>query len=432
MQIVQTLGDKGFSIGTDESGWDHHFTPQMYYGVYLVYKALLPPTMRIGVIYSDKAVVFQEGDQARLERMVPGLRAPITVTTFDGNDQKRETFEAELFIVNTESYLRRLFAGASGTDVRFGDVIVSGYKTVIDTPRDGKFLTGFGMRSGNYMTFYANSVANEIKLHYIAAASQDAETSTKFQTEFGYWPPEMRLAWSVVRGDDAGQVWEILAKSPDDWTPSQLIADWLTMTGGKANAAKQETSDEMGRWNLGFAQMFTNENFPRGVSSLLRVLERNVFNERDEVVLDDPDTGEDLRPYILLMNKVGRISNLYGIFGKEEHPLREELTALLQDIDVEGRMMPPMTEEERRLASRAFMLRLLRRGSIPVDSEVIIDMWNTGLAPFVEERFRENKEKLTGKWSPIKHHVDARPVWRGSKPASKSTEGYKSTDELKD
>lgn len=142
------------------------------------------------------------------------------------------------------------------------------------------------------------------------------------------------------------------------------------------------------------------------------MLERNVYNERDEVVLDDPDTGEDLRPYLLLMNKVGRISNLYGIFGKDPHPMADELTAMLQDLDVDGRLMPPLTQKERELASRAFQLRLMRRGSLPVDAEVIIDLWSTELGPFTEKRFSENESKMTSNWSPIKHYGDARPVWR--------------------
>jgi len=314
--------------------------------------------------------------------------------------------------VNTENYLRMLFAAASGNDIRYGDVLATGYKHVLDTPRDGKFLTGFAMRSGNFMTFWANSIGNLIKLEYFGLASRDERTREAFKHKFGYWPPRMRLAWAVVRGDDAGQVWEVTESGPDRWTPSQVLADWITMVGGKANAAKQETSDELGRWMLGFAQLFTNENFPRGTSSLNRVLERNVYNERDEVVLDDPDTGEDLRPYLLLMNKVGRISNLYGIFGKDPHPMADELTAMLQDLDVDGRLMPPLTQKERELASRAFQLRLMRRGSLPVDAEVIIDLWSTELGPFTEKRFSENESKMTSNWSPIKHYGDARPVWR--------------------
>lgn len=414
MQLTKSIGEKAFSIGTDESAWDQHFAPQSWYLVYLVYKALLPETMNIGVVYTDRPVIFSVEDQARLEAMTPGDRGIITLKYNDENfDTHVKDFEAEMFVISTESYLRRLFASVSGTGVAMGDIIVRGYKTVIDTPKHGKFQCGWGMPSGNFMTFYANSIANLGKLKYIQLASQDPEMRAAYQREFGYLPPRMDLRWSVVRGDDAGQVWEILDDEMDPrWIPSEIMANWLTLTGGKANAKKQETSDEFGRWMLGFAQIFTNENYPRGVASVVRVLERNTFNERDEVVLDDPDSGDDLRPYILLMSKVGRISRLWGIFGAELHPLAEEMSALIQDLDREGRLLPPRTPEERAKASRAFQLVLLRRGTLPVDLEVIIDLWSTGLAPFTEERYRQMEDKLSTNWSPITAHADGRDIWR--------------------
>jgi hypothetical protein len=193
-------------------------------------------------------------------------------------------------------------------------------------------------------------------------ASTDEWELERFEAEFGYRPPPMTIEWLVVRGDDAAQVWSVPDRS-EEWTISQLYADWAVLFGNKANAKKQDTSDTRGRWRLGFAQLFTNENFVRGVSSVWRVLERNIWNEADEVVRFDPDTGEDFASILAVMNTYGRTNNLYGVWGREVHPRAFEAASLLQDLD-ENRLLPPLDAEERLRAARAYALKLLRRGQI--------------------------------------------------------------------
>jgi len=410
---IVTSYPKAKSIGTDESAWDQHFTPQLWYAVFRVYKALFPETVEIVFGFSDFPVVLGEGDVSKLQGISAEEGATFDMTVQVGEEQDIVPVDFIKLRVKTEDVLRRIFAGASGTAFRFGDIIVDGFKYVLDTEKDGPVQLGWSMRSGNWMTFLANSLGNWIKFIYIAKASRNEALRETYYRQFGVMPPRIKLRWLVVRGDDAGQVWEYVDQD-DDSSIAETMANWFTLLGGSANAKKQETSDEFGRWMLGFAQLFTSENYPRGVSSGLRTLARVIWNERDEVVLDDPDTGEDMRPYLRLMNMVGRMSNIWGLWNRAQHPRAEEITALVQDMDYRDRILPPLTDKERELAGRAFALRLYRRGQLTNPAsidEAIRSFWTTDLAKFVQQRY-DADTRLAGSYTPLPRTPNARDVWR--------------------
>ena len=158
----------------------------------------------------------------------------------------------------------------------------------------------------------------------------------------------MSLKWLVTRGDDSGSVWQTSAPSiAEQWT------NFILLMGGKANAKKQDTADKKGRWRISFAQIFSNEEYVRGISGAPRVVSRQIWDERDEVVLIDPDGGIDLRKYLLVTARFGRLKNLWGLWDKDEHPIAKPVTDVLQDVDVEDRMLPPLTEEARRASAKA-------------------------------------------------------------------------------
>jgi len=417
MALVQARGEDVFSIGRDESAWDMHFPPQLWYGCYLVYKALLVEEFDLFTVFTDKALLLNTEELDRLNSLTPGVRQPFEFRYMDGVTEMTGVYECAITQCTTEPLLRRMFAGVSGTPVQFGDLLVDGYGTVLDTPKDGKFLSGWSMASGNFCTFKVNSDGNWIKSRYIDRASKNDTILDQFEAELGYRPPPMSLLWFVCRGDDAGDVWEVLdRRKPEDWKISKLVADWLSFVGASANAEKQETTDVRGRWLFGFAQLFTSENFVRGVSSVVRVLERNIWNESDEVVVQDPESGADLRPYLVLMSTFGRINNLWGLWDKAVHPQAEALTGLIQDLDVEGRMLPPLNEEERRLAGLAAALRLLRRGNISAAqlSDTMTSFWTTDLADYAKKRYDSTPRLKDKTWSPIPRDPtgDARHQWR--------------------
>jgi len=417
--LMKIGGEDYFSIGRDESSWDMHWPPQLWYAVYLVYRAMMPEYHDLLTAFSDVPLLANSAEIARMNTMSPGEEQEFKFRYMDGTVQKTKDILVAKTTINVESCLRRMFAAASGNPMRFGHILVDGYEVLLDTPRDGKFLCGWSMRSGNFCTFLANSIGNWIKSRYIERASQDTRQREKFEEVLGYLPPEMKLKWFVCRGDDAGDIWEVKdRREGEDWKISELVADWLTFVGANANAKKQEASDIRGVWKLGFAQVYTDEDYPRGVSSCIRVLERNIWNEADEVVTHDPDTGEDLRPYLEMMNTIGRINVLWGQWGRAVHPRAKEVTAFLQDIDARNRAMPPLNAEERKSAARAFALKLVRRGQLPsskIDAG-IKSFWATDLADFLDAR-RKKMPKLESDWSPIVKHPDgdARVYWRDRK-----------------
>jgi len=412
--IVANLGEDCFSIGRDESAWDQHVTPQGWYACYLVYRALLAPRQSVLVFDSDYALKIEQGQLTAFDDLADGeSRVVQDILNVKGEDQFYEPVTVTRLSFDLDPVLRRMFAGVSGTGAQLGNIVIDGYKHVLDTPRDGKIQLGWSMRSGNYCTFLGNCIINWHKTLAIASMSNSPTGRDLFKSIFGYTPPPMQLAWVVVRGDDAGDVWEIKDRS-QDWKISELIADWLTLTGASANAKKQDTSDKRGRWRLGFAQLFSSENFPRGVSSAVRVLERTVWNESDEVVTVDPDSGEDLRSVLLLMNTYGRINNLWGVWSRDEHPRAREVSALIQDIDPE-RILPPLDEEERMKAARAWALKLLRRGQISSNQidDAIRHFWTTDLPQFALKRYDTTPQLHDRTWSPIQRHGDdARDYWR--------------------
>jgi hypothetical protein len=415
MAQLKDIQGPAMSIGSDESGWDRHVTPQSWYRLFRVYKALFPTTLNIPMMYTDYPVVYTPKVSGMIKRISPGGTATMEVNVLDGEIERMETVEVEMLQVDTDQLLRNIMAGASGSGHRFGNILVSGYVQVLETPKDGRIQVGWSMRSGNWLTFLGNSIMNEGKLEYIGKASRDSVTRTAYKEKFGVEPPSMYLRWRVVRGDDAGQIWEF----GDDYRNekiSEVLTNWLTLLGSKANASKQDTSDVIGRWRLGFAQVFTSENYPRGVVSGIRALARNIYREEDETVKVDPDSGEDLRSVLHLMNLYGRTSNIWGLWDRAVHPRAAEITAILQDLETDNRFLPPLDEGERRKAGRAFALKLFRRGQVTDPSQmdsIIKSFWGTDLSEFTMKRYDDNP-KLASDWSPItRYGDDARPVWYG-------------------
>jgi len=415
LAILERLGDNGFSIGSDESAWDQFVTAQSWYAAYLIYRAMFPAESKILTVFSEHPLLITDAEIARYDNLLPGERITGTFRYMDGMTERKVECELEATILDNDRILRRVFAGASGTSMRLGNIIVDGFTYTLDTPRDGKILLGSSMRSGNFCTFKANSDINIFKFKYIEIASNTEKTVQDFIRVHGYRPPPMKLHWFVCRGDDAAQVWEI-SDTTRDWKISQLVADWIKMTGGLANAEKQETTDERGRYLFGFAQKFVSETWPRGVSSAVRVAERILWNESDEVVLDDPDSGEDLRPYLRMMSSYGRINNLWGVWESGKHPRRQEVTSLIQDLDVEDRIMPPLDEKARRLSSIAYALRLIRRGQGSPETLMSASQthfWGTALGEFVTQRRSDNPRLNDNTWAPLtRYGTDSRPKWR--------------------
>jgi len=411
--VVRDLGEDCFSIGRDESAWDQHVTPQGWYACYLIYRELFAPLQSVLVFHSDNSLVISVDVMDALADLADGQSRVVRLPAVKGEDTFEEDITVTRVTFEAEDVLRRMFAGASGTDAQLGNIKVEGYKHVLDTPRDGKIQLGWSMRSGNYCTFLGNSLINWHKTICMELASADDEMKAKYKSEFGYEPPEMSIEWLVIRGDDAGDVWKVMDRS-QEWKISELVANWLTLFGASANSKKQDTSDLRGRWRLGFAQLFTNESFPRGVSSCVRVLERCIWNESDEVVTVDPDSGEDLRDVLLVMNTYGRINNLWGVWSRDMHPRAKEMSALIQDLD-ENRILPPIDEEERLKAARAWALKLFRRGQISASQldDTMRHFWTTDLPQFALDRYDRTSKLHDKTWAPIKRYKqDAREFWR--------------------
>lgn len=412
---MQRLGDDAFSIGRDESAWDLHFAPQLWYAVFKVMKALIPDKLTMLFVFADRPLLLDAWELDKYENLAPGETSTGMFRYLDLDEEKSREFEVARVQIDADAYLRRVIAGASGTGAALGNILVEGYQHVLDTPEDGKFLTGFGQRSGNWMTFLANCIGNDIKTEYINIASKDTDAREEFRQFHGYTPPEMDLEWLVIRGDDAGDIWRIEDKPTPDWKISKLITDWLTFTGAKANAEKQEATDIRGKWQISFAQVFSNDAYPRGMSSVVRVLERNIWNEADEVVTVDPDSGTDLRPYLEMMNTYGRVNNLWGLWDRDDHPAARVFTKALQELDRKNRLLPPLDQEERNKAGMAYALKLVRRGQLSPEQigDVIRSFWTTDLAQFALDTYDKNDKLHDRTWSPIPSYGDdARPYWR--------------------
>lgn len=414
LATVQRHGQDAFSIGGDESAWDQNVTPQGWYATFLFYRKVFAPRQSILHFDYDGSLVIRDEDLTQFNDLAADMSRVVQLTSNDKGIEKKVDVTVTRLEFETEPILRRLFAGVSGTPVRMGNLMIRGLQHVLDTPEDGKILLGWSQRSGNFCTFLSNCMINIHKLIAIEFGSRDVETRAAFKAMHGYEPPEMEIVWKVVRGDDSGSVW-LIKDTTKEWKISELFADWIAFYGGNANAKKQDTSDERGRWRIGFAQKFSSENFPRGVSSGIRVAERNIWNEADEVITVDPDSGEDLRDVLQVMNTYGRVNNLWGVWDSEVHPIAEEITALLQDLD-ELRMLPPLTDEERRRAGLAYALKLFRRGQISSSAidDTIRHFWTTDLAQFAKQRY-ENTPRLKGTWYPLtRYGEDSRPIWRAA------------------
>jgi len=184
MNVVKSL-PHAKSIGTDESAWDQHLTPQLWYGVYLVYKALFPETIDIVFGETHHPLIFNANDARKVDGMSSDSEAVFDMIALVGEEERQVPVHFTKIRVTTEDLLRRVFAGASGTGFRFGNVLVDGYTQVVDTPRDGKIQLGWSMRSGNWMTFLANSIANWQKLAYISKASRSEGPRQDYLTKFG-------------------------------------------------------------------------------------------------------------------------------------------------------------------------------------------------------------------------------------------------------
>ena len=184
-------------------------------------------------------------------------------------------------------------------------------------------------------------------------------------------------------------------------TISALCADWISFTGGLANADKQETSDTRNVFELGFAQTLGTSQFPRTITSFSNAMQKTMYREEDEATGIDPLTGRDLRVLITDMGNFARFSNLFGGFGRDIHPLAEVAMGIWQDLDVPGkskedgspltnRLMPPADKATRDALSRLYYARMARRGQAPPGSMAYYNLWNTPMGDAIETRFRAN------------------------------------------
>jgi hypothetical protein len=409
-RVIKDLGDRGFSIGADQSAWDLFVNPQLWYGTFRVYKAMFPAEADMLFVEAPKFLKVEAQELERFGDLEIGKSVSADFTHIAENGAPR-TVSARVskLGVDMDTYLRRVFASASGTGGALGQIIVEGYKTVIETPKDGKFQCGFGQRSGNFMTFLSNCIMNLIEQEYVSLASREERTLIAFEREFGYRPPPMFIRWIVVRGDDSAAVWEVPdIKTPEDWKITELYADWMTHVGKSANAKKQEASDIRGKWEIGFAQIYVSDVFPRGVKSVVRALTRMVYNEQDEVVPYDPDTGEDLRHTLVPLANFGRLQGLWGAFQTNVHPRHKEFTAMMQDLDRESRLLPPMDEEGLRQMALASALKMVRRGQLrPEDvNGYISQFWATDMSTFLADRYESEPKLHDRTWTPLKVYTD--------------------------
>lgn len=426
-----------FFMGTDSSEWDNiSVTPQTWYGFLRVMLRLYKRTQRVGVIYSDEFVVFDQETQRRLEELSPGTKSvlEVTVRVVNANgeafEEKRE-YEAEMFEVDTESYLRRIVAQSSSNDIAVGDILVSGFKHVLNTKDHGKVLVGWGQRSGNWSTYLSNSVMNLIDDKYFELAVQDPDVRKQFLDEFGYeLPKKFQVIRSLVAGDDKAFVVEIDEDSAVGITEGtlpdtrHLCADLMGMVGMKVNAKKQEGSGKMGPGYAGFAQMLVYKG--KVYTRIMDLFRKFFWRETDEATGIDPLTGQDFRHLIGDLGNHARIANAAGSFGRDPHPWLEEGLGVLQDLDVprdgkQNRLLPPESSEEREVLTRLFNARLARRGQIPAGALDVTGLWDTPGPLILEQRFERDQSKLRGPWNPIvkgKPPTDARPQWRGRKPKS--------------
>lgn len=418
-----------FYMGLDTSHWDQQVPPQLWYGFLRVALALFKPTQRVGMIYSDEFVIFDKETQRRLEALAPGkrhkmsCRVRIPLPSGEVAEEDRE-YEAEMFVVDTETYLRRVFAAISGNDIVVGDVKFSGYKYVYTSPDGQKWQVGWGQRSGNWSTFLGNSVMNMIIDPYFEFMVQDPVQRQKFAQEFGYELPEtFKTLRSLVAGDDKAVMVEVnpeFARLVDLGLRDTkvLCADMLTFVGQKVNAEKQEGSGKMGPGHAGFAQMLSKGG--KIFTRIMDLFDKIFWRETDEATGIDPLTGKDYRHLIGDLGNHARIANTSGSFGRDPHPWLEEALGFIQDLDVpEGgksnRFLPPHDSETRAVLSRLYNARMARRGQQPHGTEDLVGFWDTPGPLILENRFERHQSKLKGPWNPIvkgKPPKDARPEWR--------------------
>jgi len=425
---------KRFLMGTDSSEWDNiSVIPQTWYGFLRVMLKLFKPTQRVGVIYSDEFVIFDQETQRRLEELSPGTKSVLEVNIRAVNakgeafEEKRK-YEAEMFEVDTESYLRRVVAQASSNDIAIGDILVSGFKHVLNTTDHGNVLVGWGQRSGNWVTYLSNSIMNLIDDKYFELVVQDPDIRKQFLDEYGYeLPKQFHVIRSLVAGDDKAFVVEVdedyaVGITEGDLPDTRhLCADLMGLVGMKVNAKKQEGSGKMGPGYAGFAQMLVYQG--KVFTRIMDLFRKFFWRESDEATGIDPLTGQDFRHLIGDLGNQARIANAAGSFGRDPHPWLEGGLGVLQDLDVprdgkQNRLLPPETSEERQILTRLYNARLARRGQIPAGALDVTGLWDTPGPLILEGRFDQNQSKLRGPWNPIvkgKPPKDARPQWRGRK-----------------
>jgi hypothetical protein len=416
-----------YLIAMDESGFDHHMTPQGWYAIFAICMAVLKRTQRVGVIYSDEFVVFDARTKAKLESLAPGMthkmEVRVRIPRPDGTSvEEMRTYDAEMHEIDTERYLRRVFVGVSGNDINIGPLKATGYKYIYDSGDEhyGKVQLGHGQRSGNVMTRLGNDLVNLTKRRYEERVCAKPHLREKYKQRFGEEAPS-----GLVYDDELSRGDDVIAKvSVDERTADLIRADiefiprahtnLLTMTGGSANLDKQETSGVLGEPVGSLAQKFVSRLFPRGLSDEFRTaLERMAIREEDEatgLILDEYDT--DASKLLTLLGNWSRMQNLYGVLGSEVHPNAQMWARFWVELDVADRFQPPRDEEQRQLLDELFRARWHRRGHDVTGSRDMFSLWNTELGPDVESYYRDNK-KLRGKWSPIhRYPEDARPQWR--------------------
>lgn len=250
------------SVGADASGWDRDVTGQDHAMETATYLSLFPEEVELVYIDAPLPVDVEDSFMARLKADQSGGKVSQLELTGVDEEGGEHLVQATSYNVkfNYHEFICKVMTMVNDAPLRWADYEVDAPGVIQQVPSIGNgrkytIVSNGGRRSGDAITGLGNTITNLILS--IAASLMSFDPSlTKMvarrasRLDTGPMIPHY-VADDFARGDDRAT----LIVLPQGGVPSEAIANGLAAVGRRANAKKQEASDEPGKPVFGFANI---------------------------------------------------------------------------------------------------------------------------------------------------------------------------------
>ena len=392
------------SVGADASGWDRDVTSQDHAMETATYLSLFPE--RAELVYIDSPLPVDVDDEFMATLLVEQKGGKISQLELTGVDEEGGEHIVQCTSRNVEfdyhEFMCKVMTMVNDAPLCWADYEVDATGVLTQVPDIGNgrkyaIVSNGGRRSGDAITGLGNTVTNLVLSYAASLMSFDPSLNKMIQRRASRLDTGDMIQHYVVddfaRGDDRAT----LITLPRGGVPSEAIANGLAAVGRRANAKKQEASDEPGRPVFGFANIHVTEFY---MGKLLgRFFKRFHIQESPGIPIETldmlreegNDTGFEDSLVVTTLTARARLAPGHGFPFLSHHPVARETTRYGIDndqyrlsyitpdsVDDEGNITEEAekaTERAKRVEAAVQARLQARRSNTAIDLDALQEVW---------------------------------------------------------